>query len=216
MATYAELAQSVIDGQKDSVKDQVTSLIAAGNDPLEIVNEGLIQGMNVVGVRFKAGDMYVPEVLMSAKSMSGGLELVKPLIADTDQKGKGKIVIGTVKGDLHDIGKNLVGMLIESGGLEVINMGVDVSADDFIDAVIEHKPDILALSALLTTTMPGMKDIIEYLEDEGLRDQVKVIIGGAPVSREYAETIGADGYAPDAGSAVELCKKLIAEKEAIS
>lgn len=214
MATYAELAQSVINGQKDSVMDQVKSLIAAGNNPLDIVNEGLIQGMNVVGVRFKAGDMYVPEVLMSAKSMSSGLELVKPLIAETDQKGKGKIVLGTVKGDLHDIGKNLVGMLIESGGLEVINMGVDVSADDFIDAVIEHKPDILALSALLTTTMPAMKDIIEYLEDEGLRDQVKVIIGGAPVSREYADTIGADGYAPDAGSAVALCKQLLDEKEA--
>lgn len=213
MATYEELAQSVIAGQRDQVKDQVTSLIAAGNSPLEIVNEGLIAGMNVVGVRFKAGDMYVPEVLMAAKSMSGGLEIVRPLIAEADQKSKGKILLGTVKGDLHDIGKNLVGMLIESGGLEVINMGVDVSAEDFIDAIIEHEPDILALSALLTTTMPAMQDIIELLEEEELRDKVKVIIGGAPVSREYADTIGADGYAPDAGSAVELCKKLLAEKE---
>lgn len=213
MATYEELAQSVIAGQRDQVKDLVTSLIAAGNSPLEIVNEGLIAGMNVVGVRFKAGDMYVPEVLMAAKSMSGGLEIVRPLIAEADQKSKGKILLGTVKGDLHDIGKNLVGMLIESGGLEVINMGVDVSAEDFIDAIIEHEPDILALSALLTTTMPAMQDIIELLEEEELRDKVKVIIGGAPVSREYADTIGADGYAPDAGSAVELCKKLLAEKE---
>jgi 5-methyltetrahydrofolate--homocysteine methyltransferase len=176
------------------------------------VNEGLIEGMNVVGVRFKAGDMYVPEVLMAAKSMSGGLEIVRPLISEADQKSKGKIVLGTVKGDLHDIGKNLVGMLIESGGLEVINMGVDVSAEDFIDAIIEHEPDILALSALLTTTMPAMKDIIELLEEEELRDKVKVIIGGAPVSREYADEIGADGYAPDAGSAVELCKQLLASK----
>ncbi len=213
MATYADLAKSVIEGQRDQVKDLVTSLIAAGNSPLEIVNEGLIAGMNVVGVRFKAGDMYVPEVLMAAKSMSGGLEIVRPLIAEADQKSKGKILLGTVKGDLHDIGKNLVGMLIESGGLEVINMGVDVSAEDFIDAIIEHEPDILALSALLTTTMPAMQDIIELLEEEELRDKVKVIIGGAPVSREYADTIGADGYAPDAGSAVELCKKLLAEKE---
>lgn len=213
MATYEELAQSVIAGQRDQVKDLVKSLIAAGNSPLEIVNEGLIAGMNVVGVRFKAGDMYVPEVLMAAKSMSGGLEIVKPLIAVADQKSQGKILLGTVKGDLHDIGKNLVGMLIESGGLEVINMGVDVSAEDFIDAIIEHEPDILALSALLTTTMPAMQDIIELLEEEELRDKVKVIIGGAPVSREYADTIGADGYAPDAGSAVELCKKLLAEKE---
>jgi len=212
MATYADLAQSVIEGQREQVKDQVTSLIAAGNSPLGIVNEGLIAGMNVVGVRFKAGEMYVPEVLMAAKSMSGGLEIVKPLISEADQKSKGKILLGTVKGDLHDIGKNLVGMLIESGGLEVINMGVDVSAEDFIDAIIEHEPDILALSALLTTTMPAMKDIIELLEEEELRDKVKVIIGGAPVSREYADTIGADGYAPDAGSAVELCKQLLESK----
>ncbi|HBW37626.1 B12-binding domain-containing protein [Desulfosporosinus sp. BICA1-9] len=212
MANYADLAKSVIEGQKDQVLDQVKALIAAGNNPLEIVNEGLIAGMNVVGVRFKAGDMYVPEVLMAAKSMSSGLELVKPLIAAADQKSKGKILLGTVKGDLHDIGKNLVGMLIESGGLEVINMGVDVSAEDFIDAIIEHEPDILALSALLTTTMPAMQDIIEMLEEEELRDKVKVIIGGAPVSQEYADTIGADGYGADAGSAVELCKRLLASK----
>ena len=212
MANYEELAKSVIEGQKDQVLDQVKSLIAAGNNPLEIVNEGLIAGMNVVGVRFKAGEMYVPEVLMAAKSMSGGLELVKPLISAADQKSKGKILLGTVKGDLHDIGKNLVGMLIESGGLEVINMGVDVPTEDFIDAIIEHEPDIVALSALLTTTMPAMQDVIEMLEDEDLRGKVKVIIGGAPVSQEYADTIGADGYAPDAGSAVELCKRLLGSK----
>ncbi|SDI40506.1 cobalamin B12-binding domain-containing protein [Desulfosporosinus hippei] len=212
MSNYADLAKSVIEGQKDKVKEHVQNLIAAGNSPLEIVNEGLIAGMNVVGIRFKAGDMYVPEVLMAAKSMSGGLEIVKPLIAKADQKSQGKILLGTVKGDLHDIGKNLVGMLIESGGLEVINMGVDISAEDFIDAVIEHEPDIVALSALLTTTMPAMQDIIELLEEEELRDKVKVIIGGAPVSQEYADTIGADGYAPDAGSAVELCKRLLASE----
>ncbi|MDQ7096106.1 corrinoid protein [Desulfosporosinus sp. PR] len=210
MATYAQLAQSVIAGQRDQVREQVESLIAAGNNPLEIVSEGLIAGMDVVGVRFKAGDMYVPEVLMSAKSMSGGLEIVKPLIAAADQKNNGKILIGTVKGDLHDIGKNLVGMLIESGGFAVINMGVDVSAEDFLDAILEHEPDIVALSALLTTTMPAMREVIELLQEEGLRDKVKVIIGGAPVSQEYADTIGADGYAPDAGSAVELCKRLLA------
>lgn len=212
MSNYADLAQSVIEGQKDKVIEHVKNLISAGNDPMDIINEGLIAGMNVVGVRFKAGDMFVPEVLMAAKSMAGGVELVKPLIATVDQKSAGKILLGTVKGDLHDIGKNLVGMLIESAGLEVINMGVDISAEDFVDAVIEHEPDIVALSALLTTTMPAMQDIIEILEDEDLRDRVKVIIGGAPVSQEYADTIGADGYAPDAGSAVELCKKLLASK----
>lgn len=212
MSNYADLAQSVIEGQKDKVKEHVQNFIAAGNSPLEIVNEGLIAGMNVVGVRFKAGDMYVPEVLMAAKSMTGGLEIVKPLIAAADQKSKGKILLGTVKGDLHDIGKNLVGMLIESGGLEVINMGVDISAEDFIDAIIEHEPDILALSALLTTTMPAMQDIIEMLQEEELRDKNKSNYWGSPVSQEYADTIGADGYAPDAGSAVELCKRLLASK----
>lgn len=214
MANYADLAQSVINGEKELVKELVKSLIAAGNSPLEIVNEGLIEGMNVVGFRFKSGEMYVPEVLMSAKSMSGGLEIVRPLIAETDQKSQGKILLGTVKGDLHDIGKNLVGMLIESGGLEVINMGVDVAPEDFIDAIFEHEPDIVALSALLTTTMPVMRDFIELLEEENIRDKVKVIIGGAPCSREFADSIGADGYAPDAGSAVALCKQILAAKEA--
>lgn len=209
MVTYAELAQSVIAGQGEQVKNQVKSLIEAGNSPLEIVSDGLIAGMDVVGVRFKAGEMYVPEVLMSAKSMSAGLEMVKPLIAVTDQKSNGKILIGTVKGDLHDIGKNLVSMLIESGGFEVINMGVDISAEDFIAASIKYEPDIIGLSALLTTTMPAMKEIIDLLKEKGLKDKIKVIIGGAPVSKEYADAIGADGYAPDAGSAVELCRQLL-------
>lgn len=209
MVTYAELAQSVIAGQGEQVKNQVKSLIEAGNSPLEIVSDGLIAGMDVVGVRFKAGEMYVPEVLMSAKSMSAGLEMVKPLIAVTDQKSNGKILIGTVKGDLHDIGKNLVSMLIESGGFEVINMGVDISAEDFIAASIKYEPNIIGLSALLTTTMPAMKEIIDLLKEKGLKDKIKVIIGGAPVSKEYADAIGADGYAPDAGSAVELCRQLL-------
>lgn len=212
MANYAELAQFIIAGKEDQVKEQVNGLLSSGNAPVEIINEGLIAGMNVVGQRFKVGDMYVPEVLMSARSMSAGLEIVKPLIADTDLKSAGKVVIGTVKGDLHDIGKNLVSMMMESGGLEVINLGVDVSSDDFIDAIYDHNPDVLAMSALLTTTMPKMKDMIEILAEEGLRDKVKVIIGGAPVSREYAESIGADGYAPDAATATELCKALIGAK----
>jgi len=209
MASFADLAQSVIEGKEAQVKEQVNSLLAAGTAPVAIINEGLIAGMNVVGQRFKAGDMYVPEVLMSARSMSAGLEIVRPLIADTDIKSAGKVVLGTVKGDLHDIGKNLVAMMMESGGLEVINLGVDVSADKFVDAVYEHQPDIVAMSALLTTTMPGMKDTIELLEEEGLRDKVKVIVGGAPVSKDFAQSIGADGYAPDAASATELCKALI-------
>lgn len=209
MPTLNDLAQSVIDGNVDQVRGQVKSLISSGSDPLEIINQGLIAGMNVVGTRFKAGDMYVPEVLMSARSMNSGLELVKPLISEQDMKSKGKVLLGTVKGDLHDIGKNLVSMMMESGGLEVINLGIDVPPERFVDAVREHNPDIVAMSALLTTTMPGMKETIDLLEEEGLRDKVKVIIGGAPVSREFAKSIGADGYAPDAASATDLCKELM-------
>ncbi|SMD16758.1 cobalamin B12-binding domain-containing protein [Sporomusa malonica] len=209
MSTLKNLTQSVIEGNVEQVKDQVRSLIAGGVNPVEIVNQGLIAGMNVVGARFKAGDMYVPEVLMCARSMGAGLELVKPLIAEKDVQNKGKVVIGTVKADLHDIGKNLVSMMMQSGGLEVIDIGIDVSPEKFIEAVREHKPDVVGMSALLTTTMPAMKDTIELLEEEGLRDKVKVIVGGAPVSQEFATSIGADGYAPDAATATDLCKEYI-------
>lgn len=209
MPTLNDLSQSVINGSIDQVKDQVNQLISSGMDPIEIINQGLIAGMNVVGARFKVGDMFVPEVLMSAKSMSSGLELVKPLIAEKDLQSQGKVLLGTVKGDLHDIGKNLVAMMMESGGLEVINLGIDVPPEKFVDAVREYDPQIVAMSALLTTTMPGMRETIELLEEEGLRDQVKIIVGGAPVSKEFASSIGADGYAPDAASATDLCKELI-------
>jgi len=209
MISYADLAQSVILGDEDLVKEQVTSLLAAGESPLKIINEGLIAGMNVVGVRFKAAEMYVPEVLMSARSMSVGVEIVKPLIAETDMKSKIKVVLGTVKGDLHDIGKNLVGIMMESSGLEVIDLGVDISPERFAEAIREYNPDIIALSALLTTTMANMKSTIEKLEEEGLRDKVKVIVGGAPISQEFADSIGADGFAADAASASDLCKVLV-------
>ncbi|HWR44153.1 corrinoid protein [Sporomusa sp.] len=212
MSSLNNLAQSVIAGNVDQVKEQVKSLISSGTDPVEIVNQGLIAGMNVVGARFKAGDMYVPEVLMSARSMSSGLELVKPLIAEKDIQSRGKVVIGTVKADLHDIGKNLVSMMMQSGGLEVIDIGIDAAPEKFVEAVREHNPDIVGMSALLTTTMPAMKDTIELLEEEGLRDKVKVIIGGAPVSQEFATSIGADGYAPDAATATDLCKEMVAAK----
>lgn len=209
MATFEDLAQSVINGSLDQVKDQVKSLLSGGTDPVAIINQGLIAGMNVVAARFKVGDMYVPEVLMSARTMSSGMEIVKPLIADKDIKSAGKVVIGTVKADLHDIGKNLVAMMMQSGGLEVIDIGIDAAPEKFVDAVREHQPDIVGMSALLTTTMPAMKDTIELLEEEGLRDKVKIIIGGAPVTQEYADSIGADGYAPDAAIATELSKQFI-------
>lgn len=209
MASFSDLAQCVITGSLDQVQSQVQSLISSGSDPVLIINEGLIGGMNVVGKRFKAGDMYVPEVLMSARCMSAGLELVKPLIAEKDIKSKGKVVLGTVKADLHDIGKNLVSMMMQSGGLEVIDIGIDAAPEKFVEAVREHNPEIVGMSALLTTTMPAMKDTIELLEEEGLRDKVKVIVGGAPVSQEFASSIGADAYAPDAATATDLCKEFI-------
>lgn len=209
MVNYEELSQGVIAGNETRVKELVTSFIDQGVDLLEIINRGLISGMSVVGTRFKNGEMFVPEVLMSARAMNKGLELVKPLLADEDLPSAGKVVLGTVKGDLHDIGKNLVGMMMESGGLTVVNLGVDVAPEKFVDAVKKHKPNIVAMSALLTTTMLHMKDTIEVLKEEGLRDQVKVIVGGAPVSSDFAGEIGADGYAPDAASATELCKRLI-------
>ncbi|MGI6686570.1 MAG: cobalamin B12-binding domain-containing protein [Bacillota bacterium] len=208
MASFETLSQSVIAGKEAQVKEQTKAMIEAGADPLEIINNGLIAGMNVVGTRFKNGEMFVPEVLMSAKSMASGIELVKPLIADKDMPSKGKVLIGTVKGDLHDIGKNLVAMMLESGGFKVINLGIDIAPEKFVAAVKEHNPDIVAMSALLTTTMLHMKDTIELIKEEGLK--VKAIVGGAPISQDFADEIGADGFAPDAASAVELCAKLIA------
>ena len=205
-----ELTQKVIEGKFEMVQELTRQAIANGLEPEEIINQGLIKGMNVVGVRFKAGDMFVPEVLMCARSMSGGMELVKPLLMGKELPSAGKVLIGTVKGDLHDIGKNLVGMLLESVGFDVINLGTDISTEMFIQALKEHNPDILALSALLTTTMLEMKDVIDQLVEEGMRDKIKVIIGGAPISQEFSEEIGADGYAPDAASATELCQQLLA------
>lgn len=208
MANFEVLVQSVMDGNESQVKEQTRALIDGGVSPLEIINEGLIAGMNIVGARFKVGDMFVPEVLMSAKSMAAGVEMVKPLIADKDMPSRGTIVLGTVKGDLHDIGKNLVGMMLESGGFKVINLGIDIAPENFVAAIKEHNPQIVAMSALLTTTMPHMRDTIELIKEEGLK--VKCIIGGAPISQDFADKIGADGYSPDAGSAVELCTKLLA------
>ncbi|SHH74498.1 corrinoid protein [Desulfosporosinus lacus] len=210
MSDFTSLAELVINGNYNGAKDLTQKMIDNGNDPLEIINQGLMAGMNVVGVRFKAGDMYVPEVMMSAKAMSTGIELLKPLIADKDMPTAGKVVIGTVKGDLHDIGKKLVVMMMESAGFEIIDLGVDIDPAAFVKAVKEHSPQAIGLSALLTTTMLSMKDTIEALKEEGLRDSVKVVIGGAPISQSFADEIGADGYAADAASATELCRRIIA------
>jgi 5-methyltetrahydrofolate--homocysteine methyltransferase len=209
MFNFADLSQAVIAGQEARVKELTQAAINSGADPLAIINEGLIAGMNVVGANFKSGQMFVPEVLMSARTMSAGMELVKPLLLGQEVPSAGKVVIGTVKGDLHDIGKNLVAMMLESGGFNVVNLGIDLAPEKFVQAVKDYQPQVVGLSALLTTTMLVMKDVIELLKEEGLRDKVKVVIGGAPISYDFASEIGADGFAPDAASAVDLCRKLL-------
>jgi len=209
VAVFEDLSNAVISGNVAKVTELTKKAIDDGVAPTDVINRGLITGMSVVGARFKAGEMFVPEVLMAARSMNAGLDIVKPLITEGDIPSVGKVIIGTVKGDLHDIGKNLVGMMMESGGVNVVNLGVDIPPEKFAAAVKEHKPQVVALSALLTTTMLAMKDTIEVLKEEGLRNSIKVIIGGAPVTQQFADEIGADGYAPDAASATDLAKRLL-------
>jgi len=212
LADYEKMADAVISGNQDTVVELTEKAVDEGIEPNEIIEKGLINGMNVVGKRFKAGDMFVPEVLMSAKAMKAGMNIVKPLLLEGERHSAGTVLLGTVSGDLHDIGKNLVGMMMESGGLEIINLGTDIDPDEFAQKVREHEPDVLGMSALLTTTMLAMRDTIEVLEEEGLRDSVKIMVGGAPVTKEFADEIGADGWAPDAASAKDLAFELINEK----
>ena len=207
MANYDVLIQSVVVGDESKVAEQTKELLAAGVDPLDIINNGLVAGMNIVGTRFKAGDMFVPEVLVAAKAMADGVNIVRPLIADKDIPTKGKVLIGTVKGDLHDIGKNLVAMLLESAGYTVVNLGNDIAPEKFVEMAKLEKPDIVGMSSLLTTSMPQMKSTVELVKKEGL--SVKCIIGGAPVTQNFADNIGADGFSADAASAVELCDHLL-------
>lgn len=209
MVTIEDLGKFVITGKKGKVKGICEYLLKEGIDPLEIINKGLIGGMVEVGVRFKANTMFIPEVMMSAEAMAAGTEIVKPFIKAGEMPSSGTVVLGTVKGDLHNIGKNLVAMMMESVGFTVINAGVDNSPEAFVDLIKKEKPDVLGMSALLTTTMLHMKDTIELLKEEGIRNDVKVIVGGAPVSQDFADEIGADGFSPDAASAADLCKKLL-------
>jgi len=207
--SFQELADVVIKGDIQKVKEVTQKLIDGGSEPLAIINEGLIPGINEVGVRFKEGELFVPEMMRAAQAMKGGVELVKPMMAAENIPTAGKVVIGTVKGDLHDIGKNLVIMMLESSGFNVVDLGVDVPVDKFVQAVKDHSPQVVGMSALLTTTMPVMKGVIDALEKENLRGGVKVLIGGAPVSPEYADEIGADGFAPDAVVATDMCKQVL-------
>ncbi|WP_407309506.1 B12-binding domain-containing protein [Desulfosporosinus sp. SB140] len=209
MFDLSSLGNAVIEGDSDQVKGLTQQAINEKLDPLVIINEGLIGGMNVVGQRFKVNDMFVPEVLMSARAMNVGIELVKPQLAGGEMTNKGTVIIGTVKGDLHDIGKSLVAMMLECSGFKVVDLGTDVSPEDFVAGVKANDGKVVALSALLTTTMLSMKSTIEVLNEVGLRKKVVVIIGGAPITQEFADQIGADGYAGDAAAAVELVAKLL-------
>ena len=209
MASIEDLAKAVFDGDSKKSKKLSQKLVDEGVAPLDVINQGLMGGMTEVGVQFKAGTMFVPDVMAAAEAMSAGVAIVKPLIAHEDMQSLGKVYMCTVKADLHDIGKNLVIMMLEGAGFEVINGGVDVAPEKIVEDVKKLHPDIIGMSALLTTTMLHMKDTIELLKEEGLRDQVKVIIGGAPVSQDFADEIAADGYSPDAVSAADLAKSLV-------
>ncbi|HDD54749.1 MAG TPA: cobalamin-binding protein [Chloroflexi bacterium] len=197
----------VIEGNFGEMVDKTNAALEEGLGAEEILNNGLMPGMDHVGVEFKAGNMFVPEVLRSAKAMQEAMEIIRPMLIESDAPTAGKVVLGTVKGDLHDIGKNLVGMMCEGAGFEIIDLGKDVEPEAFVNAVKEHKPNILGMSALLTTTMRTMERTIKALEEAGVRDTVKVMIGGAPVTQDFASQIGADGYAANAASASEMAKR---------
>jgi 5-methyltetrahydrofolate--homocysteine methyltransferase len=203
-----KLYQDVIDGDASAVEAGVKAALASGMKAEIILQDGLIKAMGEVGERYENGDLYVPEMLIAAQAMQAGMALLKPYLAAAGVKTMGKVIIGSVKGDLHDIGKNLVGVMLEGAGYEVIDLGTDVGAEKFIDAIQKHDAKVVGLSALLTTTMQSMKTIIESLKKAGIRDQVKVIVGGAPLTVEYANQIGADGFAPDAPGAVRLVHQL--------
>ena len=210
MADFRAIADAVKAGRAKIVKTLVTEAVAEGVNAEAILNDGLIVGMNELGVLFKNNEVYVPEVLIAARAMKTGTEILKPLLAEANAQTLGVVAIGTVKGDLHDIGKNLVGMMLEGAGFTVIDLGVDVTPEAYIDAAKNQGAQILGMSALLTTTMPSIKLSIDALREAGVREKVKIMIGGAPVTQSFADEVGADGYSPDAASAADLAKALIA------
>ncbi len=209
MSEMQDIIDAVIAGDEDKVKlltlESVNKKLSAGS----IMNNGLIAGMNKVGEKMETEEMFIPEVLLAARAMSAGVDILRPHLTEEDARGLGTAVLGTVQGDLHDIGKNLVKMLIEGVGFSVVDLGTDVKPEEFLDAVKEHNATLVGMSALLTTTMPMMKDVINAFKSAGLREQVKILVGGAPVTQEYADEIGADGYGHDAGSAVRITKSLL-------
>jgi len=205
-----QISEAIIEGNVDDIVDLMEDALDGGSSAEEVLNQGLMAGMDHVGVEFKAGNMFVPEVLRSAKAMQAAMDVLRPMLTKAGVKHTGKLLLGTVKGDLHDIGKNLVGMMCEGAGFEVTDLGKDISPEQFVAAIKEKQPDVLGMSALLTTTMRTMGHTIKALEEAGLRDRVKVMVGGAPVTQLFADQIKADGYAPNAAAASELARKLVA------
>ena len=210
MSDLKSITDTLIAGDGEKLKELVQNALNTGIPANEILQKGLIAGMDIVGEKMENGDMFIPEVLMAAQAMGFSVEILKPLLAEGETSSAGKVLIGTVKGDLHDIGKNLVIMMMESAGFEVIDLGVDVEPEKFVEAIKENKPNIVGLSALLTTTMPMMKKSVDCITKAGLRDTLKILIGGAPVNQAFADEIGADGYAPDAGAACKMAKAMYA------
>ena len=214
-----ELVEQVHDdlynGLKDEVVEATNLFLARGWSADKVLNDALVEGMRIVGIDFRDGILFVPEVLLAANSMKAGMEILRPLLAETGAEPIGKVVIGTVKGDIHDIGKNLVAMMMEGAGFEVIDLGINNSVEKYLAALAEHKPDILGLSALLTTTMPYMKVVIDTMKDQGIREDYIVLVGGAPLNEAFGKAVGADAYCRDAAIAVETAKALIAMRRAM-
>lgn len=207
-----QMHDDLYNGLREEVVEGTEILLARGWPANKVLDEALVEGMRIVGIDFRDGILFVPEVLMAANAMKGGMELLRPLLAETGAEQIGKIVIGTVKGDIHDIGKNLVSMMLEGAGFEVIDIGINIPVETYLAALEEHKPDILGMSALLTTTMPYMKVVIDTMVEQGIRNDYIVLVGGAPLNEEFGEAIGADAYCRDAGVAVETAKSLIATR----
>lgn len=209
-----QMHDDLYNGLKEEVVEGTEILLGRGWGPDKVLNDALVEGMRIVGIDFRDGILFVPEVLMAANAMKGGMGILRPLLAETGAESIGKVVIGTVKGDIHDIGKNLVGMMLEGAGFEVIDIGINNPVEDYLAALQEHKPDILGMSALLTTTMPYMKVVIDTLKEQGIRDDFIVLVGGAPLNEEFGEAVGADAYCRDAAVAVETAKSLVAARRA--
>jgi len=207
-----QMHADLYDGMKEEIEEGVDLLLARGWPPYRVLTEALVEGMRIVGIDFRDGILFVPEVLLSANAMKAGMTILRPRLAETNAPKIGKIVIGTVKGDIHDIGKNLVGMMLEGAGFEVIDIGINNPVENYLRALEEHKPDILGMSALLTTTMPYMKVVIDTMKERGIRDDFVVLVGGAPLNEEFGLAVGADAYCRDAAIAVETAKEMMARR----